>query len=104
MSDNKEYEPRQWFIDLPEDASITSEDVLTEEEQIKSMVESIPERLSLTPIENHSNTTEKERRMSICNNCDENVEVLTLRQCNLCGCFLKLKTSFKNSVCPIDKW
>tara|TARA_Y100000004_G_scaffold107233_1_gene120357 strand:- start:406 stop:696 length:291 start_codon:yes stop_codon:yes gene_type:complete len=26
------------------------------------------------------------------------------KRCDLCGCFVKTKTSLLNSKCPIDKW
>ncbi len=43
---------------------------------------------------------ERERRYNICLRCPER----THDRCNLCGCFLKAKTIFKNSKCPINKW
>lgn len=44
----------------------------------------------------------QEERLSICRSCEyynkENVE------CNNCGCQLELKTIWKISKCPLEKW
>ncbi len=44
--------------------------------------------------------TERERRYNICLTCPERNH----DRCSLCGCFIKTKTIFKNSECPIGKW
>jgi len=44
--------------------------------------------------------TERERRYNICLKCPERNH----NRCGLCGCFIKTKTIFKNSECPIGKW
>ena len=41
-------------------------------------------------------------RMQICETC-EHLE-RNLYVCKKCGCFLKGKTMFPNSSCPIGKW
>lgn len=41
-------------------------------------------------------------RYEICKQCDLFRE--TSKTCKLCGCFMKLKTQFKGSSCPIKKW
>lgn len=45
---------------------------------------------------------EKERRASICDSCDE----LDREQyrCNVCGCWLKYKISWRDQECPLGKW
>ena len=45
---------------------------------------------------------ERERRLNICRACEKFEPVLT--RCKECGCFLKLKTWFMNSNCPLGKW
>ena len=45
---------------------------------------------------------ERERRLKICRTCEKYEPFLT--RCKECGCFLKLKTWFMNSSCPLDKW
>ena len=43
-----------------------------------------------------------EERMKICEVCDRyNAKIA---QCQECGCFMKAKTSFPNSKCPLNKW
>ena len=44
----------------------------------------------------------KNDRLSICNNC-ENYEKVN-KMCNICGCFLEIKTGWASEKCPIDKW
>ncbi len=41
-------------------------------------------------------------RLAICRECPE-LEP-TLVQCRICGCFMKGKTMFMNSECPLNKW
>ena len=41
-------------------------------------------------------------RMTICRSCDRLRKDLPL--CKECGCFMPLKTSLKNAVCPLGKW
>ena len=41
-------------------------------------------------------------RIEICKNCDRfNAQAQT---CELCGCFMPIKTTMANMKCPIDKW
>jgi hypothetical protein len=41
-------------------------------------------------------------RLKICEECPELDPVLY--QCQQCGCFMKAKTMFMDSKCPLDKW
>lgn len=41
-------------------------------------------------------------RLSICIDCEHLEKQYYV--CKQCGCFLKGKIMFPNSVCPIDKW
>ena len=41
-------------------------------------------------------------RLQTCEQCDHYLPMSG--QCDLCGCFMKLKTAMANSRCPIDKW
>lgn len=44
---------------------------------------------------------EKARRLSICNECPlKNAR----NECSLCGCYLPLKTEWKEQKCPDGKW
>lgn len=43
---------------------------------------------------------ERERRYGICLMCPERRGA----RCSKCGCFLKTKTIFANSECPLGKW
>ena len=46
---------------------------------------------------------EIERRINICNDCDNKKQYFGLDMCkNMC--FLKLKTASKDATCPMDKW
>ncbi len=45
---------------------------------------------------------ERERRLDICKGCPRLNEALM--QCKECGCFVKAKTKYKESSCPIGKW
>lgn len=41
-------------------------------------------------------------RMTICESCDRYRQ--DKQTCEICGCFMPLKTTMANMVCPIDKW
>jgi hypothetical protein len=43
-----------------------------------------------------------EERIKLCEECPHFKALL--RQCDLCGCFLDLKTKLLNARCPINKW
>ena len=40
-------------------------------------------------------------RMAICTGCDKFNEK---RRCELCGCFMDIKTKIGSSKCPQEKW
>ena len=44
----------------------------------------------------------RQERIDACMGC-ENLIKFT-KQCKKCGCFMKAKTSFPNSKCPLNKW
>ena len=44
----------------------------------------------------------QQERLKICYSCERFQTVLGV--CVLCNCFMKLKTSKKNSRCPLNKW
>ena len=60
----------------------------------------------------------KEKRLSICNDCEHKTNVFTIQfigkkiegfkigkpQCSVCTCFLDYKTELKFSECPLKKW
>lgn len=41
-------------------------------------------------------------RMKICKECEHYNATTT--QCRECGCFMKAKTMWPNSRCPLNKW
>ncbi len=41
-------------------------------------------------------------RMEICQQCDRYRE--GAQTCEICGCYMPLKTTMANMRCPIDKW
>ena len=43
---------------------------------------------------------EKKSRLDICHKCDYFVG----GRCSKCGCYLRTKTKFRSSKCPIGKW
>jgi hypothetical protein len=43
-----------------------------------------------------------EERMTICKSCDR--FRADKQTCEICGCFMPLKTTMANMACPIDKW
>lgn len=45
---------------------------------------------------------ESDRRMSICLSCEHLIP--KTRQCDVCKCFMNLKTRFEGMECPINKW
>lgn len=45
---------------------------------------------------------QQEARYSICESCDR-LHAATNR-CNLCGCFMGVKTWLKSQECPLKKW
>lgn len=45
---------------------------------------------------------DKAMRMKICNDCPHLKRKLS--QCELCHCFMKLKTKLPKARCPIGKW
>ena len=40
-------------------------------------------------------------RMAICESCDHYTDKKT---CEICQCFMPLKTTMSNMKCPLDKW
>ena len=42
------------------------------------------------------------KRMSICEECPELIELT--KQCKKCGCFMLLKTKLETATCPLNKW
>jgi hypothetical protein len=41
------------------------------------------------------------QRLDICESCDRYTEKKT---CEICQCYMPLKTTMANMKCPIDKW
>jgi hypothetical protein len=49
-----------------------------------------------------ADVTVRDSRLDICNQCEHLLQVTS--QCSKCGCFVKAKTWFSGSSCPINKW
>lgn len=47
---------------------------------------------------------EAARRMDICSSCDERTIKGDTMMCQVCGCFLGLKTKLATEACPEGKW
>ena len=43
----------------------------------------------------------REKRLATCKSCENYTKIHT---CNLCGCFMPIKTYLKKSDCPANKW
>jgi len=41
-------------------------------------------------------------RLAICEECDHYLK--NSGQCDICQCYMKLKTTMSNMRCPLDKW
>lgn len=44
----------------------------------------------------------RNKRLDICNNCDNFLKIT--QQCKKCGCFMPLKALGADFKCPIGKW
>jgi hypothetical protein len=44
----------------------------------------------------------KQKRLDICKSCEEFIKLTA--QCDVCGCFMKVKTMIKSAKCPKGKW
>ena len=44
----------------------------------------------------------KEERLRICQECDK--FFVPTSTCKVCGCFMKLKTTYDKARCPLNKW
>jgi hypothetical protein len=51
--------------------------------------------------ENRGKKFERERTL-ICKQCEHLVQIFNV--CNVCGCFMPIKTKLKRAECPIGKW
>lgn len=61
---------------------------------VKSAVEHVRDGMA------HVTPEEQQKRLDICNQCDKKQG----NRCGECGCFLKIKTSWASSECPLKKW
>ena len=43
-----------------------------------------------------------DNRISICEECPRLIKLTYT--CSKCGCFMKVKTKFEQSKCPLEKW
>ena len=51
-----------------------------------------------------ASTEEKQKRLDICNACDNTTTTLGKLVCTNCGCVLDWKVALQNQECPIGKW
>ena len=45
-----------------------------------------------------------EERLNICKECKHSNQTQFGEMCNICGCFLQVKTKIPFFHCPISKW
>lgn len=53
------------------------------------------------PIKVVADPKTRNERLKICYSCEFQ---RNMNRCGKCGCFLKTKTIFNTSTCPINKW
>jgi hypothetical protein len=54
-----------------------------------------------------SSVEEKNKRISICDSCENKEEFLGKKRCKICLCFIEAKASLIDQICPHpngDKW
>ena len=56
----------------------------------------------LNPATEHVDEETRVKRMSICQECPELIQLT--KQCKKCGCLMHLKTKLPNAACPLGKW
>jgi hypothetical protein len=56
----------------------------------------------LNPKQPRAEDIEKERRLSICEQCQ--FFRTWSRTCRKCGCFMDMKVTLDNAKCPMHKW
>lgn len=61
-----------------------------------NFVEEVKEHVKNTEIDEEL----AEKRMEVCKTCDQ----YTGGFCSACFCFLKIKTKWVSSKCPLEKW
>jgi hypothetical protein len=44
----------------------------------------------------------KQERLSICSTCPFLIKLTY--SCTQCGCFMRIKSAFEDSSCPVGKW
>lgn len=50
-------------------------------------------------------TPEWEKRMAICNACENKIQYTkNVSVCKLCGCIITSKCKIKNETCDLNKW
>ena len=47
---------------------------------------------------------ETNRRRQICKSCEHNIKYGKTRICEMCGCFIKAKTTIESEKCLMNKW
>lgn len=66
---------------------------------LKSMSQEVKARMSGDGV--NVSEEERQRRMSICNDCEF---FKNGRRCTKCGCLMGFKTRLRTGACPIGKW
>lgn len=51
---------------------------------------------------NHIDPVVSDKRMALCEQCPELIQLT--KQCKKCGCFMPLKTKYNQAYCPLEKW
>lgn len=45
-----------------------------------------------------------QKRLDICNGCVFKIKHQSEDMCDQCGCLVKVKTAYRENICPIGKW
>lgn len=53
-------------------------------------------------VDQHVTEEIREVRMKICEECPKLIKITG--NCGECGCFVKIKTKYKQEECPLNKW
>lgn len=51
-----------------------------------------------------TDSIEKEKRLFLCNSCEEKVIMNDISTCNKCVCPIDYVITYKFKICPLEKW
>lgn len=56
----------------------------------------------INDVDQHTTENQQATRLGECNTCPSLIKLTG--NCGECGCFVKLKTQYKQEECPLQKW